>query len=155
LIDKESFGNEAWAQQNFERTLPGKFVLSRVALHKGRPIGYLIASRYHLGFGHIHRLTVRSTFKRKGIGSRLLKSFERDCVKNGMAEITLESLKGRDEANRFYERNGFVTISRERLENYLKAKGKIADAERYSGFSPSGQSLVYIKSLKPKAHTYG
>jgi hypothetical protein len=72
-------------------------------------------------------------------------------VKNGIVEITLESLNSRDEVNRFYERNGFRTVIGEKLKSYLKAKGKIADARRYSGFSPSGQSLVYSKSLRSQA----
>lgn len=146
-IDKESFGPEAWLEQSFEFSFPDKLLLSRVALHAGRPVGYLIASRYACERAHIHRLVVLSSFGRRGTGDKLPKSFESACLRIGINEITLESLNDRHDANCFYEHMGFRAISGNKLENYLKEKGKTAHAQRYSEVSSSGKVRVYSKSL--------
>ena len=147
LIDKEAFDTGAWSEHNFERVLPGKFELSRVAFHKRKPVGYLVASRYDRSRAHIHRLAVLFSFKRKGIGVKLCRSFENDCLRQGIAEITLESTNDRYEANSFYERVGFETISGLELKEYTKRREKTSDVERYSGLSSQGAVLVYRKRL--------
>ena len=146
-IDKEAFGTGAWSEQNFERALHGKFELSRVAFHKRKPIGYLVASRYDRNRAHIHRLAVLSSFRRKGVGVKLCRSFENDCLRQGIVEITLESNNDRHEANCFYERVGFRTISGLELKEYTRRKEKTSDAERYSELFPQGAVLVYRKQL--------
>ena len=147
LIDKEAFGMEAWAEQNFERVLSSKFEFSRIAFHKRRPVAYLVASRYGCSRAHIHRLVVLLSFRRKGIGVKLCRSFESDCLKLGITEITLESTNDRYDANCFYERMGFRTISGSELIEYIRHKGKNSDVERYSGLSPQGVVRVYRKQL--------
>jgi len=146
-IDKEAFGTGAWSEENFERVLPGKFELSRVVFHKTKPVGYLVASRYDRSRAHIHRLAVSFSVRRKRIGVKLCRSLENECLRQGIAEITLESTNDRYEANCFYERVGFRTISGLELKEYVKHKEKTSDAERYSGLSPQGAALVYRKQL--------
>lgn len=150
LIDKNAFGVNAWVQQNFECVLPNKFELSRIALHDGRPVGYLIASRYGPRRAHIHRVAVHTRFRRKGIGTRLLRRFEDACLRRGITEITLESLTDRHNANSFYERMGFVKKEGKELVRYLKRKGKSEISQRYSGFCPTGNILVYYKLVVRK-----
>lgn len=147
LIDKNVFGNDFWTRENFERRLPSKPELSRVALFERKVLGYLIASRYTDRCAHIHRLAVSDDFRRKGIGTRLLRSFERACLRIGVKHVTLESLRSRNDANRFYERMGFRRISGEELLDYLGRKAKVNDMQRYFGASSAGESLVYSKLM--------
>ena len=147
LIDKNVFGNDSWTRENFERQVPGKSELSRVAFFERKPLGYLIASRYPDRCAHIHRLVVSCDFRSKGIGTRLLHSFERACLRMGVEHVTLESLRSRDDANRFYERMGFRRISGEELLDYLRRKARVNDMQRYYEASSIGDSLVYSKLI--------
>jgi len=147
LIDREAFGEQAWGRDSFCRLLPGKFQLSRIALHNSIPIGYLIGSRYDSKWSHIHRIVVASSFHRKGIATRLLERFEDACLAVEIAELTLESLVTRDAANAFYERTGFTRVSGGRLVEYLERKGKTEMKHRYVGPSDQGDVIVYGKRL--------
>jgi GNAT superfamily N-acetyltransferase len=148
-IDRKSFRDDAWVHKNFERVLPDKFRLSRIALCERKPVGYLIASRYGNRCAHVHRFVVISLFRRRGIGTGLMRSFENACREKGLDEITLESLEKRHDANRFYELTGFARLSEERLLSYLRLRGKTTVKQRYSGLYPSGEVVVYNKRLIP------
>ena len=148
LIDKEAFGGNAWAQENFERILPCKSEISRIALCERKPVGYLIGSTYGHSYAQIHRFAVLSRFRKKGIGKKLLMSFEDACSRMAVSEITLESLVDRHGANCFYEQMGFMELSGSKLVRYLHGKGKDKLAQSYSGLSPLGKVLVYQKALK-------
>ena len=147
LIDKEAFGGNAWTAQNFELQIPGKFVLSRIAIEMSGPVGYLIGSRYARGTAHIHRVAVLVSLRRTGVGAKLLGSFETACLGIAVTDVTLESLTGRDAANLFYESMGYSRISGQELVRYLREKGKTADQERYLGPHSEGQACVYHKML--------
>jgi len=147
LIDKEAFGGNAWTAQNFELQIPGKFVLSRIAIEMSGPVGYLIGSRYARGTAHIHRVAVLVSLRRRGVGAKLLGSFETACLGIRATDVTLESLTGRDAANLFYESMGYSRISGQELVRYLREKRKTADQARYLGPRNEGQACVYHKML--------
>jgi len=145
LIDGKAFPNNAWHEENFSCGRPKKLELSLIVLHRRRTVGYLIASRYGRARAHIHRFVVAHNFRRRGIGTRLLRRFEEKCSEMRIAEITLESTRSRYGANRFYDRMGFLQISGSKLVMYLTRRGKRSLRRRYSGLFPSGHVVVYSK----------
>lgn len=60
-----------WQAENFARHLPGKRELSLVATLRGKPVGFVIASRRPEG-AHIHRVATDPRHQGTGIASRLL-----------------------------------------------------------------------------------
>jgi ribosomal-protein-alanine N-acetyltransferase len=146
-IDREAFGGDAWVEENFVRMLPSKFVISRIAVSEGEPAGYLIGSKYGLNYAHIHRFAVLARFRKKGLGKKLLLSFEDACLRTGVTKITLESFLNRFEANSLYEQMEFRKLTGSELEDYLHLKGRDTPEGRGSGLPQVGTVLVYQKTL--------
>lgn len=73
--------------------------------------------------------------RRKGIGSQLLKLFEKEVRKIGCERITAITHKSNEGAQKFYESNGFVGIP---LPNFYKIMSPY----------PTGDAIMYIKCLE-------
>ncbi|MGW0751249.1 N-acetyltransferase family protein [Streptomyces sp. NPDC002587] len=68
------YDDEPWQAENFARHLPGKRELSLVATVRGKPVGFVIASR-RPECAHIHRVATDPRHQGTGIASRLLALF--------------------------------------------------------------------------------
>lgn len=82
------------------------------------------------GVGHSHIATigisVRKEFRKKGIGSMLLKRLIAEGKKmKGIEIIHLNASSGNKDAIRLYEKHGFVTVAR--LPNWINHYGKKMD----------------------------
>jgi ribosomal-protein-alanine N-acetyltransferase len=75
-------------------------------------------------------LGVAPDFRRRGVGSALLRSVEADCRAAGVATLHLEVRAG-NEAVRLYTGNGFAKVG-ERRAYYRSKTGQAHDAHTYS-----------------------
>lgn len=64
---------------------------------------------YHIvgGVGHLDQLLVAKEHREQGIGSRLLREFERRCRAAGCHKLTLETAEYQTQARRLYAKHGF------------------------------------------------
>ena len=53
-------------------------------------------------------IATSSHYRRKGIGSLLLKRFEQEIIAHGLSSITLEVHVDNTKAQQFYKRHGYV-----------------------------------------------
>lgn len=112
VIDAEAFG-EPWGRTRWLVDLPGKWELSWVLLCKGRPIGFLIASRKEDAL-HIHRLAVAANERCTGFGNLLMTAAARQAQEQGYPIITLKVRHTNTRAIAFYTRLGFTVSGRQR-----------------------------------------
>jgi ribosomal protein S18 acetylase RimI-like enzyme len=149
-MDKKAFDDLSWQEANFRLPLSNKFELSRIALYDKTPVGFLVASKYDRGKAHVHRIATLPRFRRMDVGSAMLNSLERACMKMAIAEITLESFVEREEVTRFYEDRGYHKMRGPRLVHYLNQKQKSDFSNRYLGIATGGSILVFHKLLPRK-----
>lgn len=76
LLDKQGFGEEAWDEAAYNFSLPDKFKLSFILEQKGEVIAFCINSLKE-DYCYIHRIVVKSDFKRKGLGEEMIKYIEK------------------------------------------------------------------------------
>ena len=57
--------------------------------------------------GHIYHLMVKSEYRNKGIGKKLLTKVEKALKKEGIRKIFLVAFKENKEGNKFWEKNGY------------------------------------------------
>jgi len=69
-------------------------------------IGF-VAGAVKDGHGHVSGIAVEREYRRKGIGSSLLRRLYEEFYNDGFERVTLEVRKSNKEAIRFYERQGF------------------------------------------------
>ncbi|KRT64849.1 MAG: ribosomal-protein-alanine acetyltransferase, ribosomal-protein-alanine N-acetyltransferase [Candidatus Dadabacteria bacterium CSP1-2] len=107
-IEKSSFPTP-WPRQMFEMELKSPRSFSRVARISGVIVGYIVAWMIYDEV-HILNIAVHFSFRRMGIGERIL----RDCLDyfflNGAKNAILEVRRGNHEAKRLYEKLGFKSI---------------------------------------------
>lgn len=75
-------------------------------------------------------LGVAPDFRRRGVGTALLRSVEADCIANGIATLHLE-VRASNTAVRLYVGHGFVKVG-ERRAYYRSKTGQAHDAHTYS-----------------------
>lgn len=76
-----------------------------LAFENNNVIGYLLANREKAGVGFCHWLGIDKKFRHKGIGSKLLKRWEEDSIREGLHAIHLWTMENDLE---FYKKNNFV-----------------------------------------------
>jgi ribosomal protein S18 acetylase RimI-like enzyme len=96
------YDDEPWRAENFTRALPGKRELSLVAVVRGRPVGFLIASRQQHR-AHIHRLATDPGHRGTGTASQLLARFLAEVP----GTVTVVCDPRNKPALSLYERAGF------------------------------------------------
>ncbi|WBB61983.1 N-acetyltransferase [Streptomyces sp. WMMC500] len=96
------YDDEPWRAENFTRALPGKQELSLVAVARGSPVGFLIASRQQHG-AHIHRLATDPGHWGTGTASQLLDRFLTEVP----GTVTVVCDPHNKPALSLYERAGF------------------------------------------------
>jgi len=102
--------SEKWIRKNF----PGKNTKIFVATEDRKIIGYIygwIGSRdYHnkiKSFGYCSDLFILEKHRRKGIGKKLIKKFEKWCRKKGMTYLELSTNAKNNLGKKIYPHLGF------------------------------------------------
>lgn len=90
-----------------------------VAMENGKILGYILAKVdeyppvYLYGkYGAIYDLIVKSTYRRRGIGTKLLEKSIEWFYSQGLDRIELKSVSKNEKANSFYLKNGFQDYKR-------------------------------------------
>ncbi|NPV86862.1 MAG: GNAT family N-acetyltransferase [Anaerolineae bacterium] len=90
--------------------LPGKGII-------GQAFVQLNSDRKELANGtdraYIFAFRIRPAFRRKGLGSYLLKFIENDLLQRGYTSATLNVAKDNPDARRLYERHGYQVVAEE------------------------------------------
>jgi len=108
-MDRDTPG-EPWGLPEFRVELPGKWGCSRLALTpEGAAAGCAIASLKTEGI-HLHRLVVDTPHRKRGLGSRLIRSIAASRPDAG--RLTLKVHPENETAIRFYTALGFLEITR-------------------------------------------
>jgi GNAT superfamily N-acetyltransferase len=146
-LDCRVFGKEhGWKETNFLIELPGKKLLSYIALAGKTIEGYLIGSTYKTLSGnnaHINRIAANPRSLKKGVGRELVWTFEDAAIEIGCESATLEFSSDLNVAG-FYEKCGYRALGKEEdILEYVSLKGKEKAAEEYTSF----RRRIYIKDL--------
>ena len=103
---------DPWTGDALEQELtPDRLRLPLVAESAGRLVGYLMAWKI---IDQLHILNIASDpgFRRRGIGTALLKEAARQAMDLGLTELTLEVRESNAEARAFYLGHGFGATGR-------------------------------------------
>lgn len=102
---------EYWDEKNFLIEKDLKFNLSLVISKENEIIGYIIASQKN-STAYIHKFMIKKEFRSFGIGSKLLKEFERNALKYNLYSIELSVIEDNTNAIKFYLKNNFKIIGK-------------------------------------------
>lgn len=106
-----------WSYDSLKKTLQSDSVFYYVALLENRVVGYIGVSISY-DSADITTFCVSSACRRNGIGTRLLDHVIAQCMEKMIKNIFLEVRESNQTARKFYEKSGFVFLSRRR--NYYK-----------------------------------
>jgi perosamine synthetase len=118
-------GETAWAKENFEMDLPGKWDLTLYALSDGLIAGYAICSVDN-NIGKLNKLVVDESFRNQGIASKLWDSFRIKCREKGLSRIEFKVLADNNAAKEFYRKKGLIPF-----ETSIGDDGKLRYSLRY------------------------
>lgn len=97
----------------------------------GAIIGFIVAEvrrKAEQRVGHIVTIDVAATMRRKGLGRALLFAAEKRLKEAGIERLRLEVAVNNEGAQRFYEREGYLTLGRiegyylDRIDAYVMEK---------------------------------
>lgn len=109
-IEKDSFNNP-WSESAFlcevSKNKYGKNIFLVAVLKENEEvIGYIIGDKV-IDFAAILNIAVDKNFRNRGIGSALLKEFEKEVIKSDLSSITLEVRESNEKAINLYKKSGF------------------------------------------------
>ena len=104
-IERCSFPS-AWSRGSYERELRSRNSHYFTAHHQGRLLGY-VGMWLVLGEAHITTLAVHPHFRRRGLGSRLLRFLIGEARGGGATKVTLEVRTQNQAAISMYRKSGF------------------------------------------------
>ena len=96
-----------WKEENFLMDLPGKWDYSLVARNKGKIVGFSINSLKKNNVVYVHFIFVVELYKKKRIGTNLVKSLIAKARRNGINSVRLRCPTENKPAVNFYKSNGF------------------------------------------------
>ena len=123
LIEEQCFYEEAFTKQQISYLLTDYNTIALAANVNNEITGFIIAQLEldnDRSYGHIITINVAATYRRKGIGKRMLTEIENILKQKGIAEIQLEVREDNSDALKLYQKSGFQTIGK--LENYYGRK---------------------------------
>ena len=118
--------NRGWSEDEIERLLIERNVLTHRAVASGRLVGFIM-SRIAAGEAEILSVAVSASYRGKGLARRMLNLHMGRLLGAGTRVIFLEVDEGNTAARRLYQRAGFVEAGR-REGYYAAADGKRATA---------------------------
>lgn len=107
-IENATF-SQPWSKQGFLDTLKNKDTLYLVAEENGEVLGYL-GLWQSFEEADITNVAVKSTARRKGVGTALLEEIKKQAESRGITVLTLEVRKSNEAAIYLYEKQGFHSV---------------------------------------------
>ncbi len=109
---------------------------SFIAIMDGKPVGYIISCIEGFGRGHVISVGVLSEYRRRGVGTELLRRSICEMVRDGVDHVILEVRVSNTPAITLYRKLGFEV--RDLLRAYY-SDGEdgylmVLDNERFRGF---------------------
>ncbi len=124
-IEEQCFDQEAFTKHQIAYLLSDYNTLALAAKADNEIAGFIIAQieiENDTLFGHIVTINVLPTFRRKGIGRKMLQEIETILKQKGITECHLEVREDNSQALKLYQNSGYQKIGR--LEKYYgKANG--------------------------------
>jgi len=120
-IERECFTLEAFNKQHITYLLQNPNAVSLVAKINNAIAGFIIGlihRRDEKITGRVYTLDVAVTYRRKGVGLKLLDEIERIFAKRGVKICYLEVRKDNVAALELYRKHGYVEV--EELKDYYK-----------------------------------
>ena len=109
-IEREAF-TDAWDRDSFRSDIDSPHVMA-LAIHKqGHCAGYLCCIALD-DYGYIANIAVDRQYRSQGLGRVLLGNLQRRLLANGIGQMVLDVRTANKTAIRFYEKYGFVVITR-------------------------------------------
>ena len=109
-IENRCFRSHRFTVKDFERHLINSSSIFAVVESSGQIVGYIAGLIYHGGgtrTAGLYSMAVLPKWRQRGIGSRLLKYFEREAIKRGARSAFLEVRKTNRAAQALYRRFGY------------------------------------------------
>ncbi|MBW3660928.1 MAG: ribosomal protein S18-alanine N-acetyltransferase [Gemmatimonadetes bacterium] len=112
-IEREAYPNP-WRRDHFDELLDLDAGLGLAAVDQddgilGYALGWVVTDEAELA-----NIAVEASWRRRGIGARLLYAFAREAERRGAERVWLEVRESNAEARRFYDRHGFLMVGRRR-----------------------------------------
>ena len=107
-IENECFSHP-WSRRSLESELENETSRFLAAVENGKVIGYIGMSAV-LDEGYMFNVAVDSQFRKKGVGSALVRELVTYCQKHNFAFLTLEVRESNAPAIALYSRFGFVRV---------------------------------------------
>ena len=122
-IEDQCFDQEAFSKQQIAYLLTNYNTIALVARADNEVVGFIITQieiESDKLFGHIITLNVPPIYRRKGIGSKMLKEIEEILKQKGIVECQLEVREDNSIALKLYQNRGYQKMGK--LENYYGKK---------------------------------
>ena len=122
-IEVQCFDKEAFTKRQIAYLLTDYNSIALIAKTNNEIVGFIIAQieiERDAIFGHIITINVSPTFRRSGIGTKLLNEVEEILKQKGINESHLEVREDNSAALRLYLKNGYLKIGK--LEKYYGKK---------------------------------
>ena len=116
-IENDCFSHP-WSRRSLESELQNETSRFLVAVEDGRVIGYIGMSAV-IDEGYLFNVAVDRQYRKKGVGSALVRELVTFCQKRNYAFLTLEVRQSNAPAISLYSRFGFVRVG-ERKNYYSK-----------------------------------
>jgi ribosomal-protein-alanine acetyltransferase len=122
-IEEQCFDQEAFSKRQIAYLLTDYNSIALVAKANSDVAGFIIAQvevKDDRLFGHIITINVPPKYRRKGIGSKLIKEIENILKQKGISECQLEVREDNSAALKLYQSLGYQKMGK--LENYYGKK---------------------------------
>lgn len=116
-IENDCFSHP-WSRRSLESELQNETSRFLVAVEDGKVIGYIGMSAV-IDEGYLFNVAVDRQYRKKGVGSALVRELVTFCQKRNYAFLTLEVRESNAPAISLYSRFGFVRVG-ERKNYYSK-----------------------------------
>ncbi len=122
-IENQCFDQEAFTKRQLAYLLTDYNSIGLVAKADSEIAGFIISQveiENDAPFGHIVTLNVAPSYRRKGIGSQMLREVEKILKEKGVSESHLEVREDNAAAIKLYQNSGYKKIAK--LEKYYGNK---------------------------------
>jgi len=122
-IENQCFDQEAFTKRQLAYLLTDYNSIGLVAKTDSDIAGFIISQveiENDKPFGHIITINVASPYRRKGIGTQMLKEIEKILKEKGVNECQLEVREDNSAALKLYQKSGYQKIAK--LEKYYGNK---------------------------------